>query len=72
MFFRRLCLLARRVFDEIGIKVGNVWEGPTLLAWGAAGIADLSRSLDAFIKKNDKIKVIKVVREITGLGLKEA
>src|SRR5438552_9540400 len=64
--------LARRVFDEIGIKVGNVWEGPTLLAWGAAGIADLSRSLDAFIKKNDKIKVKTAVVEGQELSFQKA
>jgi len=55
--------LARRVFDEIGIKLGSVWEGPTLLAWGAAGIADLSRTLDTVVKKNNKIKVKAAVVE---------
>ncbi|HMC64937.1 MAG TPA: 50S ribosomal protein L10 [Gemmataceae bacterium] len=64
--------LARRVFDEIGIKVGNVWEGPTLLAWGAASIADLSRTLDALIKKNDKIKVKAAVIEGQAIPFQQA
>src|SRR6266436_6264152 len=34
------------------------WEGPTLVAWGAGSLSELSRELDAIInfKKNDKIK----------------
>jgi large subunit ribosomal protein L10 len=55
--------LARRVFDEIGIKLANCWEGPTAVAWGATSIAELSRELDGIIKKNDKIKVKTVVAE---------
>jgi large subunit ribosomal protein L10 len=47
--------LTRRVFDELGMKIGT-WEGPTLLAWGAGSLAELSRELDALLKKNDKIK----------------
>src|SRR5207302_10329185 len=31
--------LARRVFDEMGMKVEKVWEGPTTLAWGANSLA---------------------------------
>jgi large subunit ribosomal protein L10 len=47
--------LTRRVFDELGMKIAT-WEGPTLLAWGAGSLAELSRELDTLLKKNDKIK----------------
>ncbi|HLN30584.1 MAG TPA: 50S ribosomal protein L10 [Gemmataceae bacterium] len=47
--------LARRVFDECGLKMTSVWEGPTWLAWGGSSLAELSKELDALIKKNDKI-----------------
>src|SRR5690349_243559 len=55
--------LARRVFEEIGIKLGNCWEGPTSVAWGSGSIAELSRELDGLIKKNDQIKVKTAVVE---------
>jgi ribosomal protein L10 len=55
--------LARRVFDELGIKVSTGWEGPTLLAWGATSLADLSKELDALMKKNDKLKPKAAVAE---------
>jgi large subunit ribosomal protein L10 len=55
--------LTRRVFDELGIKATHYWTGPTLLAWGAGSLAELSRELDALIKKNPKIKVKGAVSE---------
>lgn len=48
--------LARLVFDELGMKCARYWEGPTLIAWGASSLAELSRELDALSKKNDKLK----------------
>ncbi len=55
--------LARQVFDGLGIKVGtesNYWSGPTVMAWGANSIAELSRTIDAevqdLLKKNPKLK----------------
>jgi large subunit ribosomal protein L10 len=48
--------LARRVFGELGMKANTFWEGPTLLAWGAGSLAELSRELDGLLKKNDKVK----------------
>src|SRR5437879_4769873 len=48
--------LARRVFDELGLHGSNFWEGPTLIAWGAGSLAELSRELDAILRKNDRIK----------------
>src|SRR6266850_7736981 len=47
--------LAQRVFDELGMK-STRWEGPTLVAWGAGSLSELSRELDAILKKNNKIK----------------
>jgi len=47
--------LAQRVFDELGMKATR-WEGPTLIAWGAGSLSELSREIDAIIKKNDKVK----------------
>jgi large subunit ribosomal protein L10 len=50
--------LCRRVFDELGIQLKSPWEGPTTLAWGADSIAELSKELEQYRKKNDKnIKV---------------
>jgi large subunit ribosomal protein L10 len=49
--------LARKVFDDLGIRLGDVWQGPTVLAWGGSSIADLSKELEAIIKKNNKITV---------------
>lgn len=46
--------LAKRVFEGIGIKVTNAWEGPTTLAWGSGSIAELCKELDGLIKKHEK------------------
>src|SRR5581483_5527678 len=65
--------LARRVFDEIGMKVASYWEGPTWLAWGASSLSELSKELDGFVKKNDKILRVKgAVSEGQEIGFKEA
>jgi large subunit ribosomal protein L10 len=48
--------LARRVFSQMGLKIGDVWAGPTTIAWGANSVAELSRALDATFRKNDKFK----------------
>lgn len=55
--------LARRVFGEMGLKVDGVWEGPTVLAWGVASIAELSREIDALLKKNKKLQVKRAIAE---------
>ena len=47
--------LARRVFDEMGMKLDGVWEGPTLVAWGGESLAELSKELDALAKKNKNL-----------------
>jgi len=46
--------LTRRVFDEMGLRVNKdspYWAGPTLMAWGASSIAELSQALDAELNK---------------------
>jgi len=49
--------LARRVFGEMGVEAGPVWEGPTMVAWGSTSLADLSKELEAEFKKTgDKNK----------------
>jgi large subunit ribosomal protein L10 len=55
--------LARRVFDELGVKLDDVWTGPTAIAWGAGSLAELSRELDSLARKNDKIKFKRAVFE---------
>ena len=55
--------LAHRVFGELGMKLANAWESPTTVAWGADSLAELSKELDALIRKNDKIKVKTAVSE---------
>jgi large subunit ribosomal protein L10 len=48
--------LCRRVFNDLGIQVTSGWEGPTVLAWGGDSLADLSKTIEAYLKKNDKLK----------------
>lgn len=64
--------LARRVFDDMGIKFKTPWEGPTLVSWGGDSIAELSKTLDALMKKNDKIKVKTAVAEGQEITFKQA
>ena len=51
--------LARRVFDEMGIKVEKAWEGATTVAWGGTSIAGLAKEIEAIAKKYDKIVTVK-------------
>ena len=49
--------LLRRVFNDVGLKPGDdVWGGPTLVAWGAESVKDLSREVEAAFLKDDKLK----------------
>ena len=64
--------LARRVFDELGIKIASAWGQSTTVAWGAGSLAELSRELEALIKKNDKIKVKTAVSEGQELAFRQA
>jgi large subunit ribosomal protein L10 len=48
--------LVQRVFGDLGMKLDNCWDGPTIIAWGGSSVAELSRELDGLMKKNAKIK----------------
>jgi large subunit ribosomal protein L10 len=64
--------MARRVFDGLGMKLDDAWTSPTFVAWGASSVAELSRELDALIRKNDKIKVKAAVAEGQALPFQRA
>lgn len=64
--------LAKRVFGDLGLKIDGIWEGPTLLAWGADSVAELSKSIDEIAKKNKKIQVKKAVAEGVELTFEQA
>jgi large subunit ribosomal protein L10 len=64
--------LVRRVFGELGISLEKCWEGPTLMAWGAGSLAELSRELETLLKKNDKVKVKTAVAEGQAVTFKQA
>jgi len=46
--------LARKVFDDIGIKLDNVWGGSTVFAWGPESVKELSKDLEAAFKDQTK------------------
>jgi large subunit ribosomal protein L10 len=49
--------LLRRVFMDLGVKPGDdVWAGPTVVAWGAESVKDLSREVEAALLKDPKFK----------------
>ncbi len=45
----------RRVCDNLGMKVDGVWAGPTMVAWGAGSLADLSKELEKTFKGNKNV-----------------
>lgn len=66
--------LAKRVFSEMGLEGPNFWEGPTLVAWGAGSLAELSRELDRVLnlRKNDKIKAKGALAEGQAISFQQA
>jgi large subunit ribosomal protein L10 len=45
--------LTRKVFGELGLNISaesKCWQGPTLLAWGAGSIAELSQEIEKELK----------------------
>jgi large subunit ribosomal protein L10 len=64
--------LARRVFTELGLKTATAWQGPTTVAWGGDSIAELSKEIDALIKKNKKIQVKTAVSDGVEVTFKQA
>jgi large subunit ribosomal protein L10 len=60
--------LMRRVFGDLGVKPGDdAYAGPTIVAWGAESIKDLSKEVEAVLLKDaklkDKVKVKTAVAE---------
>jgi len=51
--------LCKRVFGELGLKVDNVWEGGTTVAWGANSLKELSKELEPIVKKHEKLIKVK-------------
>lgn len=62
--------LVKAIEEEFGVTAA----APVAVAGGAAAAAEEKTEFDVVLTSagDQKIKVIKVVREITGLGLKEA
>jgi len=49
--------LLRRVFTDLGVKPADeTWAGPTVVAWGAESVKDLSREVEAALLKDPKFK----------------
>jgi large subunit ribosomal protein L10 len=49
--------LIRRVFTDLGVSPGeDAWAGPTLVAWGAESVKDLSREVETALLKDAKLK----------------
>ncbi len=46
--------LARRVFNDLGLDVKDVWGGTTVIAWGGDSVKELSRELEASFKEATK------------------
>jgi large subunit ribosomal protein L10 len=46
--------LAQKVFDGMGVKITKGWDGSTLVAWGTASIAELSKEIEGLVKKYEK------------------
>ncbi len=70
-----LAELVKRLEDEFGVTAAAPVVAAVPAAGGAAGgAAEEKTEFDVVLQSfgQQKIKVIKVVREITGLGLKEA
>lgn len=66
--------LVKALEEEFGVSAAAPVAVAAPAAGGAAAPAEEKTEFDVILKDAgaDKIKVIKVVREITGLGLKEA
>jgi large subunit ribosomal protein L10 len=45
--------ITRKVFGEVGMNIDRAspyWQGPTMVAWGAGSIAEISRAVDEELK----------------------
>jgi large subunit ribosomal protein L10 len=72
--------LARKVFDEMGIPIKDVWGGSTVFAWGPESVKDLSKTLEVTFnemgkkdpKFKDKVTVKTAVADGTQVTFAEA
>jgi ribosomal protein L10 len=66
--------LVQRVFTDLGLKINSAacWTGSTVVAWGGNSLAELSRELDALLKKNNKIQVKSAVADGQEVTFKQA
>lgn len=69
-----LAELVKALQDKFGVSAAAPVAAAAAPAAGAAAAAEEKTSFDVILKSagDKKIQVIKVVRELTGLGLKEA
>jgi large subunit ribosomal protein L10 len=51
--------LARRVFADMGLSFKSDWVGSTTVAWGGPSVAELSKEIEAIVKKNEKKMKVK-------------
>lgn len=52
--------LARRVLGDMGLQIKTEWANSTTVAWGGTSVAELSKELEAIVKKNDKKMKVKL------------
>ena len=52
--------LAKKVFADMGLGLNSVWEGSTTVAWGGGSVAELSKEIEAVVKKHEKKMKVKV------------
>ena len=45
---------AKKIFGEVSLEAGNVWEKPTLLCFGGANLKELGTTVDAAIEASKK------------------
>lgn len=45
---------AKKIFGENGVTLDGVWNGPTLVCWGATNIKELSNAVDEQMKASRK------------------
>ena len=65
--------LARKVFGELGFKIGDQWGGPTTVAWGANSLKELAKELEKLTKDHPKfVKVKTAVADRMEVGFDKA
>lgn len=65
--------LCRRVFGELGLNAGGLQEGSTTVAWGGNSLKELSKEVEAIVKKHDKkIKVKAALADGQAIGFDKA